>query len=188
MALSCFLNKDLLKGSNCDYVLQSVTEIYLANNTDAVVNTASGETCGQSVTAVTLGEVDGVKNEWYRIQPAKNTASFTDVLNVTDSGNKYRTHSLSFSLSGKYDADMACVIDGLSLGSYLAIAVFASGDAVLLGSATAGLEATVVTNTGSATATEASGISVEMSADLTVTALPIDKDTLPSIVSAQAGA
>lgn len=184
MALSCSLNKNLLKGSNCDYVLQSVTEIYLANNTDAVVNTASGDTCGQSVTAVTLGD----SAEWYRIQPAKGTASFTDVLNVTDSGNKYRTHSLSFSVSGKYDAEMACVIDGLSLGSYLAIAVFASGDAVLLGSATAGLEATVVTNTGSASATEASGISVEMSADLTATALPIDKDTLSSIVSAQAGA
>ena len=171
MALSCSLNKDLLKGKNCDYVLQSVTEIYLADYTDSKITRTSGETgCGQSVTAIALG--DGA--EWYRIQPAKGTASFTDVLNVTDSGNKYRTHSLSFSVSGKYDAEMACVIDGLSLGSYLAIAVFADGSAVLLGDEKVGLEATVVTNTGSASATEASGISVEMSADLTVTALPID--------------
>lgn len=178
MALSCTLNKDLLKGKNCDYVLQSVTEIYLADYTDSVISKASGETgCGQEVTGITLG----AEAEWYRIQPAKGTASFTDVLNVTDSGNKYRTHSLSFSVSGKYDAEMACVIDGLSLGSYLAIAVFADGSAVLLGDEKVGLEATVVTNTGSGSASEASGISVEMSADLTVTALPI-KD-LNSIVN-----
>lgn len=176
MALSCTLNKDLLKGTNCDYVLQSVTEIYLANNTDAEITYASGETCGRSVSSITLHET----SEWYRIQPSKGTASFTDVLNITDSGNKYRTHTLSFSVAGKYDAEMACVIDGLSLGSYLAIAVFANGEAVLLGSPTAGLEATVVTNTGSGSATEASGISVEMSADLTATALPIDN--LKSIV------
>lgn len=172
MALSCSLNKDLLKGKTCDYVLQSVTEIYLADYTDSKITrtpvTGDGA-CGESVTAIALAS----GTEWYRIQPAKGTASFTDVLNVTDSGNKYRTHSLSFSVSGKYDAEMACVIDGLSLGSYLAIAVFADGSAVLLGDEKVGLEATVVTNTGSASATEASGISVEMSADLTVTALPI---------------
>ena len=173
----CSLNKDLLKTSSCGYVLQSVTEIYLADNTDAKFGIeTSGDT--ESLTGVTLGE----SAKWYRIQAAKNTASFTDVLNITDSGNKYRTHSLSFSVTGTYDDEMREVVDGLSLGSYLAIAVFASGDAVLLGSPTAGLEATVVTNTGSASANEASGISVEMSADLTTTAYAIAKDKLEAIV------
>lgn len=172
----CSLNKDLLKTSSCGYVLQSVTEIYLADNTDAVFGISTGET--ESLTGVTLG----AEAKWYRIQAAKNTASFTDVLNITDSGNKYRTHTLSFSVTGTYDDEMREVVDGLSLGSYLAIAVFASGDAVLLGSPTAGLEATVVTNTGSASANEASGISVEMSTDLTTTAYAIDKSKLADIV------
>ena len=162
MALTCKLANDLLRENSCGYVLQSVQTIYLANTSEVTAFDAEAGT-------VTLGE----GGKWYKIEPAKNTASFTDVLNVTDSGNKYRTHSLSFSVAGVYSAELKDALDNLSLGSYLAIAVFASGEGVLLGTKNAGLEATVVTNTGAASATEASGISVEMSADLTNSAFPI---------------
>lgn len=176
----CSLNKDLLRGSDCGYVLQSVTKIYLANITSGVSFTySSGGTDGHTTVTAVAGA------EWRVIEPAKNTASFTDVLNVTDSGNKYRTHTLTFSVNGVYSNDMEKVVDGLSLGSYIAIAVFASGDAVLLGSPDAGLEATVVTNTGSASATEASGISVEMSADLTNSAYAIEKSELKSFINVE---
>lgn len=170
----CTLNKNLKKAEGCGYVLQSVTKIYLAEADGAKFAEQTAEDGHISVSGVTLG----TGATWFEIEPAKNTASFTDVLNVTDSGNKYRTHTLSFSVTGIYSEDMEKAVDGLSLGSYIAIAVFASGDAVLLGSPTAGLEATVVTNTGSASASEASGISVEMSADLTNSAYAIDKSEL----------
>lgn len=179
MALSCKLNKELLRGDNCGYVLQSVTNIYLANAAD--VTFATSEADPYLVTGVTGGE-------WFKIEPAKNTASFTDVLNVTDSGNKYRTHSLSFSVIGVYSDELQEALDQLSLGSYVAFAQFASGDAVLLGSPSAGLEATVVTNTGSASATEASGISVEMSADLTNSAYAFTEAEMKAIVDAGVGA
>ena len=165
----CNLANNILKADSCDYVLQSVKRIYLANTDDVTGMTESGATLAESAT-------------WYEIEPAKNTASFTDVLNVTDSGNKYRTHTLSFSVTGIYSEDMEKAVDGLSLGSYIAIAQFPSGDAVLLGSPSAGLEATVVTNTGSASASEASGISVEMSADLNNSAYAIAKEEIDAFL------
>lgn len=177
MAISCNLNKDLLRGDNCGYVLQSVTNIYLANTSGATFTHTDGDE--YDVTGVTLAE----SAQWYHIEPAKNTASFTDVLNTTDSGNKYRTHTLSFSVVGVYSGELQEALDQLSLGSYIAFAQFASGDAVLLGSPSAGLEATVVTNTGSASATEASGISVEMSADLTNSAYAFLKSEMEAIVN-----
>lgn len=173
MAISCKLNSDLLKGDSCGYVLQSVTNIYLANASE--VTFAKAEADDYTVTGVTGGE-------WFHIEPAKNTASFTDVLNITDAGNKYRTHTLSFSVTGIYSDELQSALDQLSLGSYVAFAQFASGDAVLLGSPSAGLEATVVTNTGSASASEASGISVEMSADLTNSAYAFSKEEMEAIV------
>lgn len=175
MALTCKLANDLLRENSCGYVLQSVQTIYLANTSEVATFDAEAGT-------VTLSE----GGKWYKIEPAKNTASFTDVLNVTDSGNKYRTHSLSFSVAGVYSAELKDALDNLSLGAYIAIAVFASGEGVLLGTKNAGLEATVVTNTGAASASEASGISVEMSADLTNSAFPVaDVD---AIVNPGAGA
>lgn len=174
MAISCSLNKDLLKTSNCGYVLQSVGTIYLANASDAEFQYEDDYT----VSGVTLkGDA-----KWYKIEPAKGTASFNDTLNVTDSGNKYRTHSLSFSVVGVYSQEMQEALDQLSLGSYIALAVFSSGDGVLLGTPDAGLEATAVTNAGSASATEASGISVEMSRELTNSAYAFDKDAVKTII------
>lgn len=176
MAISCSLNKDLTKKESCGYVLQSVATIYLANAADVTFVTAEGDT--YDVTGVTLAE----SAKWYRIEPAKNTASFNDTLNVTDSGNKYRTHSLSFSVIGTYSPEMQEALDQLSLGSYVALAVFASGDGVLLGTPDAGLEASTVTNAGSASATEASGISVEMSRDLTNSAYAFTKEEIDAMV------
>lgn len=176
MAISCSLNRDLLKVSNCGYVLQSVGTIYLANASDAEFQYASDD--DYLVTGVTLTE----GSKWYKIEPAKGTASFNDTLNVTDGGSKYRTHSLSFSVVGVYSDEMQEALDQLSLGSYIALAVFSSGDGVLLGTPDAGLEATAVTNAGSASATEASGISVEMSRELTNSAYAFDKEAVKAMI------
>lgn len=161
MAISCQLASGITKDLSCGYVLQSVKLIYLANTAD-VESDANGE--------VTLKS----EGKWHLFEPAKNTASFTDVLNTTDSGNKYRTHTLSFSVAGSYTDEVQSIMDTLSLGSFLGIAVFSDNTGVLLGTKNSGLEATVVTNTGAASATEASGISVEMSSDLTSSAYHIE--------------
>lgn len=160
MAISCQLTSGLTKEVSCEYVLQSVKNIYLAN-VDDVESDANGE--------VTL-KADA---QWYHFEPSRNTASFTDVLNTVDSGSKYRTHTLSFSLVGGYNDNIQSILDTLSLGSFLGIAAFADGSGVLLGTKNSGLEATTVTNTGAASASEASGVAVEMSADLTNSAFPI---------------
>lgn len=169
MAICKLANNILKDADSCGYVLQSVTKIFLANAEDITVNVSGG----------TFELAESAK--WYQIEPAKNTASFTDVLNVTDGGNKYRTHTLSFSISGVYNEAMQLNLDELSLGSFVAVAQFASGEGVLLGTENAGLSATVVTNTGAASATEASGISVEMSADLTNSAIAMTKDTIDKL-------
>lgn len=170
----CNLANNILKADSCDYVLQSVKKIYLANTDDVTNMTESGATLADSAT-------------WYEIEPAKNTASFTDVLNVTDSGNKYRTHTLTFSIAGAYSEAMQTNLDVLSLGSFIGVAIFSDGSGVLLGTKNSGLEATVVTNTGAASATEASGISVEMSADLTSSALHLTKEDVEKLNVAPKG-
>lgn len=175
----CHLNTNLTKDLSCGYNLQSVTKIYLAKASGAkYVLEPEDEDGHVKLSGVTLGE----DSEWLEIDPAKGTASFSDTLNVTDSGSRYRSHTLSFSVVGIYGDDLHKAVDGLSLGSYIALAVFASGDAVLLGTPSAGLEANSVTNTGSGSATEASGISVEMSRDLTNSAYPIDAKMLDTIL------
>lgn len=182
MALACSLNKDILKGTNCEYKLNSVTEIWLAQGMGATITMATGSTTDECKSYIDDIKLSGKGNKWYHIIPEKNTASYSDVLNVTDAGAKYRTHTLSFTIG---DAD-PCVIDGLVFGSYLAIAVFADGSAIMLGTPTAPLEATAVNQNGAANPTEASGVSVEMSREVTQTALPISKGKLATITGAAA--
>jgi hypothetical protein len=129
----------------------------------------TGETCAEEIISVELAE----NAKWAHIQPATNSASFTDALTVLDNGGAYRTHSVSFSVAGAYTPQMVCVVDALSLGEYVAVARLASGNYILLGTDAVGLTADSVTNTGAASASEASGIAVEMSADVTVSAAPL---------------
>lgn len=176
MALDCSLTNNILRTGSCDYVLQSVVDIYLMNKGEVSAVTVDAE--NTSISAISLDEAAKV----YHIQPAKNTALFTDTLNVTDSGNRYRTHALSFSLSGKYDADMVKNLHALSVGEFIAVAKLASGDYIMLGDDSVGLQATSAVNTGAASATEASGISIEMSADLTVDAKPLTSEAITALL------
>lgn len=189
MAISCNLQNSILRTSSCGYSMQKVVDLYLVNRNDvesiAYAKPEGAKSEGaEEVTAITLDEAA----KWAHIQPAVNSASFTDALTKLDNGGAYRTHTVSFSIAGAYSADMVAVVNALSLGEYCAVAQLASGEFILLGSHSVGLAATSVTNTGAASAGEASGIAVEMAADVTVAATPLAAEAVDALKAAVAEA
>lgn len=169
---NCTLNKNLLRGSQCDYSLPEVKDIYLADY--ASVNATRSYSCdsaGTEVTAIASGVT------FYHIEPAKNSVTFTDELVVEDNGNKYRTHTLTFNVIGKYDKDMVCVLDGLSLGRYIAVVVTADGQWLMLG-AGAGLEATAATNQGGG---DTNGMTITLAANVTESATPLSETAIATV-------
>ena len=175
MAISCNLNKNLLKSNTCGYSLPEVKDIYIANYasvTEAPVqyDCASGVT----VTGITMASS---ADTWYHIEPAKNSVQFTDELVVEDNGNKYRTHTLTFNISGKYDKDMVCPVDALSLGRFLVVVATADGEYLMLGRG-AGLEASAGSVAGGG---DTNGITITLSANVTESATPLN-DTAIAVV------
>lgn len=165
---NCKLAKDILKENTCGYSLLKVVDLYLGNYTDITTTVADGQ-----VTAVT--------GDWYHIEPSKDSASFTDELQVLDSGAKYRTHTLSFSVdSGSYDAALAGVIDDIALGRYVAIAKLANDTMVMLGRTTP-LEATSANFSGAASASESTGIEFVLTSDTTETVVPVAASVASSL-------
>lgn len=181
MALSCSINKSILKTTSCGYSLQSVQDVFLANRADVTKverTIGTGGTCSQEIASITLAP----EAKWSHFQVAKNTASFADTLTKLDNGGSYRTHSLSFSIANAYSPEMVCIVDGLSLGNFIGVARLASGNFVMLGSENVGLEATTVTNQGAASSSDFSGIQVELSADLGETSSPLSAEAIEELL------
>ena len=177
---NCSLNRNILKdSSNCGYSLLKVIDVYLANYSEI---TASLGEDGNEVTAITMANSGKV----YHIEPSKDSASFTDELQVTDGGAKYRTHTLNFSVdSGNYDKNMVDNVDGLSLGRYVAVAKLANGVYVMLGRVTP-LEATSANVSGAASASDSTAIQVVMTSDTTETVLPLSSAAITALLAAVA--
>lgn len=166
---NCKLAQNILKEDACGYSLLKVIDIYLGNYSE-VTATVSGN------------EVTAVTGDWYHIEPSKDSASFTDELQVTDGGAKYRTHTLNFSIdSGNYNATLAGVVDDLALGRYMAVAKLANGVYVMLGRVTP-LEATSANVNGAASATEATAIQVVMTSDTTETVVPLSSAAITAVI------
>ena len=104
----CTLSKDLLRTNTCGYSLPEVKDIYVANFVD-VTSAPVDYNCESGVTVSSITLASGAS--FYHIEPAKNSVSFNDELVVEDNGNKYRTHTITFNITGKYDKDMVCPID-----------------------------------------------------------------------------
>lgn len=164
--VSCSLNKDLLKANTCAYSLPEVKDIYIANFTD-VTDAGIIYDCESGVTVSGISLANSAK--FYHIEPAKNSVTFTDELVVEDNGNKYRTHTITFNLTGKYDKDMVCTIDGLSLGRFFVVVATADGEYLALGRAT-GLEASAQSVAGGG---DNNGMSVTLTANVTESAVPL---------------
>lgn len=164
----CLINKNLTKATSCAYSLPKIVELYLANFGEVTATTLTENK--QEVASVTLAS----NAEWYKVEPAINSASFSDNLAVGGSGNKYRIHTLGFSYSSAYDADMVDTVDALSLGKYIAVARMADGSYLMFGR-NVGLEADAdgVNNTGSGDATAEGGLVVSLTANTLEAALPL---------------
>lgn len=167
MAINCRLEKSLTKDNACGYSLPEVKDIYLANFGDITAAPVDYD-CTSGVTISGISAVTSA-DTFFHIEPAKNSVTFTDELVVEDNGNKYRTHTITFNLSGKYDKNMVCPVDALAVGRFFVVVVTADGEWLALGRST-GLEASAQSIAGGG---DTNGVSVTLSANVTETAIPL---------------
>ena len=174
----CSLDKDLLRSTSCGYSLPQIVNLYVANFAD-VKNVAVTEK-EDEISGITM--VSGAT--FHVIEPAKNSASFTDEYVTNDNGARYRTQTITFSVTGTYDKDKHNALDALSLGKYFVVAKTAEGSYIAFGRLT-GLEASAASNAGgSADATN--GMTITLSADVTESALPLAEGAITTVIGAGA--
>ena len=172
---NCVLNKDLLRSTTCAYNLLEVKDIYLANFAD-ITSAHTDYNCESGVTLDSLVMESGAS--FYHIEPQKNSVTYTDELVVEDNGNKYRTHTITFTVAGKYDKDMVCSVDALALGRFFVVVKTANGDYLALGSQT-GLEASAQSIAGGG---DNNGVTVTLSANVAESAIPLGEAAINKVL------
>ena len=173
----CSLDKDLLRSTSCGYSLPQIVTLYVANFAD--VKTTLPEE-GDEISGITM--VSGAT--FHVIEPAKNSASFTDELVTNDNGARYRTQNITFSVTGQYDKDKHSALDALSLGKSFVVAKTAEGSYIAFGRRT-GLEASAASNSGGS-ADANNGMTITLTADVTESALPLTKEAIAQVIGAGA--
>ena len=161
----CALDKDLLRSTSCGYSLPQIVTLYVANLADVKDVAYSDSEKKDEISGITM--VSGAT--FHVIEPAKNSASFTDELVTNDNGARYRTQTITFSVTGQYDKDKHNALDALSLGKYFVVAKTAEGSYIAFGSLT-GLEASAASNAGGS---DTNGMTITLTADVTESALPL---------------
>lgn len=177
MALNCNLTRNLLKNTTCAYSLPEITDIYLANYNDVTSATVASDSAQCSADVVTTIEMETGKT-FYHIEPMKNSVDFSDELVTGDTGNKYRTHTLTFSTPGAYDACMHMDFDALSLGRFIGVVKTADDQYLMLGRV-AGLEANAATLAGGQ---NGNGVSITLTANATESALPLSEAAIDKVL------
>lgn len=172
----CSLNKNLLRKNTCGYSLPEVTDIYIANFSD-VTSAPLDYSCesGVSISEFSAATEASV----YHIEPAKNSTTYTDELVVEDNGNKYRTHTITFNLNGKYDKNMICPVDALALGRFFVVVKTADSEYLALGRSV-GLEASAQSVAGGG---DSNGVTVTLSANVTETAVPLSETAISELLA-----
>lgn len=174
MALTCKLNRNILRNTNCAYSLLEINDIYLANF-DSVKTDYETDSGGcESITGVSAGT-----DNFFHIVPAKNSVTFTDELVVSDGGQKYRTHTLTFNISNRYDACLHIDFDNLSLGRFTAVVKTADGSYLMLGRLT-GLEATEATLSGGG---DTNGMAITLAANVAESAMPLSDGAVTQLLA-----
>lgn len=173
MALTCKLSNDILRTNSCGYSLPEVNDIYLANYSD--VASTSMDTDGKTISGISLAS----GATFYHIEPAKNSTTFEDALVVEDSGAKYRTHTLTFSVTGVYDGDRHLDFDNLSLGRYFAVVKTAEGNYLAMGRTT-GLEAETATLSGGG---DNNGMQIVLSANIAESVIPVVGEAIKTVTN-----
>jgi len=167
---NCKLNRHILRTTSCGYSLPEVKDIWLANYVD-VETEVTASTVPSGCTGEEVKIAASSLTAFYHIEPAKNSTTFTDELVVEDNGNRYRTHTLTFNINGKYDPCLHTDLDDLSLGRYIAVVATADGNYLMLGRLT-GLEAETATLSGGG---DSNGLQIVLSANVAESVLPLDE-------------
>lgn len=184
----CVISKGLEKSTACGYSLPQIVNIYLANFADVTATTIGVPEEGESGVEVKTITLAATK-KFYKVEPNKNSASWSDALAVGGNNNKYRVHTVGFSFSLPTNPDMVDMVDGLSLGRFIAVLQLADGSYVMLGRQT-GLEAEAdgVNQTGSGDATAESGLAVSLTGNVTESAVPLSAQAITTVTTGTGGA
>ena len=175
----CKLAQDILKSTFCGYSLKQIVELYLANAEDVTATTVGAPTEGKGVEVKAITMANSAK--WYKIQPAKDTATFTDSLQVGDGGSKYRQSSITWNISGEYTAEMVDVLDALSLGRFVIVAKLSDGSYVMFGRLTP-MEAETASLESAAEATGFNGITVTFTNSTVESPVPLSEDAVKTVL------
>lgn len=172
LTINCNLGNDLERGTACGYSLPQIVELYLANFSDVTATTVGAPTAGQGLEVQSITMKESAK--WYKVEPAVNSASWSDNLGVGGNGNKYKIHTVGFSYSSAYTSEMVDNVDALALGKYVAVARMVDGSYIMLGRG-AGLEAQAdgVNNSGTGDPTGEAGLVVSLTGNAVESALPL---------------
>lgn len=173
----CKLNQNLTRANNCGYSLPEVVEIYMVN-WDDLSGTTVDEGTGTSVGCDAISDISATTA--FKVVPAKNSASFEDTLGVGNMGNKYRQASLTFSVTGEYNACMHGALDALSLGRYFVVLALADGSYVALGRK-APIEAETATIAGGSD--DNNGMQIVLSGNAAESPLPLTSEAIAKIKS-----
>ena len=175
----CKLAQDILKSTFCGYSLKQIVELYLANAEDVTATTVGAPTEGKGVEVKTITMANSAK--WYKIQPAKDSATFEDTLQVGDGGSKYRQSSITWNISGEYTAEMVDVLDALSLGRFVIVAKLSDGSYVMFGRLTP-MEAETASLQSAAEATGFNGITVTFTNSTVESPVPLSDDAVKTVL------
>ena len=181
----CKLAQDILKSTFCGYSLKQIVQLYLANAEDVTATTVGAPTegggKGVEVKTITLA----ASAKFYKIQPAKDSATFEDSLQVGDGGSKYRQSSITWNISGEYTAEMVDVLDALSLGRFVIVAKLSDGSYVMFGRLTP-MEAETASLQSAAEATGFNGITVTFTNSTVESPVPLSDDAVKTVLGTAA--
>lgn len=175
----CKLAQDILKSSFCGYSLKQIVELYLANAEDVTATNVGAPTEGSGVEVKTITLASEAK--FYRIEPAKDSATFEDSLQVGDGGSKYRQSSITWNISGEYTAEMVDILDALSLGRFVIVAKLSDGSYVMFGRLTP-MEAETASLQSAAEATGFNGVAVTFTNATVESPLPLSADAVKTVL------
>lgn len=177
----CKLTQDILKSTFCGYSLKQIVELYLANAEDVTATTVGAPTegGGGGVEVKTITMANSAK--WYKIEPAKDSATFEDSLQVGDGGSKYRQSSITWNISGEYTPKMVDVLDALSLGRFVIVAKLSDGNYVMFGRLTP-MEAETANLSSAAEATGFNGVTVTFTNATVESPLPLSADAVKTVL------
>ena len=177
MAISCLLAQDITRSTSCSYSLPRIDTLYLANYED-VTNMSFNED-DTAISGITMA----TGTTWYKIEPQKNSASFTDSLQVGNQGNKFRNHNVTFTVGAAYDSDMKKVLDALSLGKFVGVVKTVEGSFLCLGRL-GGLEAVENDQANLTGSNDESGMQFTLVCDTTESVTPLTETAISVVTGA----